>query len=90
MSSPALALTLFGEKTREPFGPPTWMTCVGAIPAGVFPPAAAEPVDKLPGADAMDDFAAAKPMRAETMTDLEKSILTFVDGWSFEKCWIDY
>jgi hypothetical protein len=61
------------------------MTCVGAMPSGVLPPAATEPVDMLLFADATPDCAAAKPMRAETMTDLEKSILIVVGNWSFEK-----
>jgi hypothetical protein len=90
MRSPAFAMTLLGEKMSEPLGPPTWTMCVLTIPAGVVDPDSDEPpVDKLPRADAVaearrdsdaatEDCAAAKPMRAETMTDLEKYILFVV------------
>jgi hypothetical protein len=86
MRSPAAALTLFGEKTSEPLGPPTWMMCVLTMPAGAFDPDCdREPVDMLARADATEDCAAAKPMRADTMTDLEKYMLIVVWGCSFRK-----
>lgn len=74
--SPALALTLFGEKIREPLGPPTWTMCVLTIPAGVVEPAT--PVDRLPRAEDTADCAAAKPMRAATTIDLEKYMVMVV------------
>jgi hypothetical protein len=64
--------------------------CVLTIPAGVVDPDSDElPLDKLPRADpvaearrdsdaATEDCAAAKPIRADTMTDLEKYMLTVV------------
>jgi hypothetical protein len=86
MRSPACALTLFGEKTSEPLGPPTWMMCVLTMPAGALDPDCdTEPVDMLPRADATEDCAAAKPMRADTMTDVEKYMLIVVCGCSFRE-----
>jgi hypothetical protein len=92
MRSPACALTLFGEKTSVPLGPPTWMMCVLTMPAAALDPDCdAEPVDMLAFADATEDCAAAKPKRADTMTDVEKCMLTVVCGCSFRKRgWIDY
>jgi hypothetical protein len=79
---------------RDPLGPPTWTMCVLTIPEGVVDcdsdPLAALPVDKLPAAEAVpaaiimdsdamtDDCAEARPIRAEMMVDLEKSILMVV------------
>jgi hypothetical protein len=91
--SPACATTLLGEKTSEPLGPPTWTICVLTIPEGVVDcdsePLPALPVDKLPRAEAVedaimaseamiDDCAEARPMRADTMVDLEKYMLMIV------------
>jgi hypothetical protein len=60
--------------------------CVLTIPAGAIDPPADElPVDKLPLADRVsdaaigrEDCAAAKPIRADTMTDFEKYMLIVV------------
>jgi hypothetical protein len=82
--SPAFALMLLGKKAREPFGPPTWMVCVTRLP--VEPVAAdVEPdavdvefvvevlvSDAAMDADDTEDWAAAKPTRAEMMKDFEK------------------
>lgn len=82
MRSPALALTLLGEKMREPLGPPTWTMCVLTIPAGVASPAT--PVDRLPRAEDTADCAAAKPARAATTIDLEKYMIVLVIFVLFE------
>lgn len=94
--SPGCARTLLGENVMVPLGPPTWTICVLTIPEGVVDcDSDPLPVDTLPLADAvadassfdsdaaMDDCAAAKPMRADTTSDLEKNILIAVllFGW---------
>jgi hypothetical protein len=86
-------LTLLGKKASDPFGPPTWIMCVLTIPAAAIPPGADElPVDIPTLADFVADFrrdsdaataredcAAAKPIRADMRTDLEKYILIVVE-----------
>jgi hypothetical protein len=91
--SPAAATTLLGEKISVPLGPPTLTTCVTTIPsaAGATPVEdSTAPVDKLPTADAVADarraasdaimwfVAAAKPMRADAITDRVKYMLICV------------
>jgi hypothetical protein len=73
---------LLGKKASDPLGPPTWMVCVvtpmGDIPAGDEVELAAAEAEAV--CDARDseaemeradeaDWAAAKPMRADTMKD---------------------
>lgn len=77
--------------------------CVLTMPAGVAEPDAKEPVDKLPAADAVADasrdsdaateecvVAAAKPIRADTMTDLEKYIFEVVWFFLSDCDWTNY
>lgn len=86
---------MFGEKMREPLGPPTWTMCVATVPSGADDPTVASvAVCRLATADDVADMrrdsdaaiisvAAAKPIKAEAMTDLKKYILMCVD-FSFE------
>lgn len=72
---------------RLPFGPPTWTTCVLTIPAGA--PGIEVSIETGVGADTVAArvsdaamvpspacvVAAAKPSRADAITDLEKSMM---------------
>ena len=72
---------MFGKKANDPLGPPTWTTCVFTMPDVVLDDA----VDRLPAAEEAaearrdaDDCAAAKPIRVDTMIDLEMYMLAAV------------